>query len=171
MKSAVDVLCRIVPISLSFALASLAHAAPCEPSKLDAAKLAQVYQGGAQRLAELYTISRTSAEPQDVEIALQAQGPLSSFSDATYLMVDLLKLRSTLVNEHDRSLLDADVRANLELASEAFTSAESYLAALAPRTQNLSLQKAIEAARQQVADGVVLYGACIKQASAAPAAR
>lgn len=159
---------RCGPVLLALlvsALTPLADAATCEPGKLDAAKLALVYEGGAQRLSELYKLSKT-VQAGDVELALEAQGPMASFSDATYLVVDLLKLRSTLVNEHDRALVDGDVKANLELASDAFYSAESYLAALSPKTQNLALEKAIDAARQQVADGIALYGACVKRSPA-----
>jgi len=161
MNAADKTVRRVLPALILAVLAPTVNAASCEPGKLDPTKLALVYQGGAQRLSELYTISRT-AQGGDVDLALQAQGPMASFSDATYLIVDLLKLRSTLVNEHDRALVDGDIRANLELASDAFVSAESFLAALSPKTQNLALEKAIEAARQQVADGIVLYGACVK---------
>jgi hypothetical protein len=153
---------RFLLLLILAGMAPAVDAASCEPGALDPTKLAQVYQGGAQHLSELYTISRT-AQGGDVEIALQAQGPISSFSEATYLIVDLLKLRSTLVNEHDRTLVDADIRANLQLAGDGFVAAESYLAALSPKTQNLALEKAIEAARLQIADGIAAYGACIKR--------
>jgi hypothetical protein len=139
------------------------YAAPvpeCVVGNLDAAKIAGFYQSGAQHLGEIFNLTK-SAQDDDVVFSLQALGPLSSFADASYLIADLLKLRSGMTNERDRGVVDADIRANLELAGPAFYSAADFLDSIGPKAQNPDIRSAIGRAHQLIVDGIASYGSCL----------
>jgi hypothetical protein len=138
-----------------------ACAAECFAGSLDAGKIAGLYQVGGQRLGRLFNLSQT-LKGDDARFAVEAQGPLASFADASYLIADLLKLRSTMNSEADRDLVDADIKANLDLAGPAFYSASDYLGAMAPKVQNADLKSAITLGQQFVKEGIAVYGSCVK---------
>ena len=141
---------------------SCAATAPdCVVSTLDAGKIAGFYQSGAQHLGEIFNLTK-SAQDDDVVFALQALGPLSSFADASYLIADLLKLRSGMTSERDRALVDADIKANLDLAGPAFYSASDFLASIGPKAQNPDIRSAIGRAQQLITEGIASYGSCLR---------
>jgi hypothetical protein len=122
----------------------------CVVSTLDAAKIAGFYQSGAQHLGEIFNLTK-NAQDDDVVFSLQALGPLSSFADASYLIADLLKLRSGMTNEHDRGLV-----------GPAFYSAADFLASIGPKAQNPDIKAAIGRAHQLITDGIASYGTCLR---------
>ena len=136
-------------------------AADCLVGSLDAGKIAGLYQGGGQRLGRLFSMSQ-SLKGEDASLAVQVQGPIASFSDASYMIADLLKLRARMATDGDRDLVDADIRANLELAGPAFYSAADFLGAVAPKVHNADLKSTIASAEQFVIDGIGIYGGCVK---------
>jgi hypothetical protein len=137
-----------------------ANAADCVIAKLDGAKIAGFYQSGGQTLGQLYQLSQT-AKDEDMAYSLQAQGPLASFSDASYMIADLLKLRMTVVTDKDRAIIDADIKANLELAGPAFYSAADFLGAIGAKAQNGQIRNVIMAGQKLVNDGIASYGGCM----------
>jgi hypothetical protein len=159
-----NLMSRGVSGALLMAAAGFSSAAPapeCVVANLDAAKIAGFYQSGAQHLGEIFNLTKT-AQDDDVVFSLQALGPLSSFADASYLIADLLKLRSGLTNERDRNLVDADIKANLELAGPAFYSAADFLDSIGPKAQNPDIRSAIGRAHQLIIDGIASYGSCLR---------
>jgi hypothetical protein len=159
-----NLMSRGVGGALLMAAAGFSSAAPapeCVVANLDAAKIAGFYQSGAQHLGEIFNLTKT-AQDDDVVFSLQALGPLSSFADASYLIADLLKLRSGLTNERDRNLVDADIKANLELAGPAFYSAADFLDSIGPKAQNPDIRSAIGRAHQLIIDGIASYGSCLR---------
>lgn len=163
MKNTVarGVACALLLFAARWSAAAPAPVPECVVSTLDAGKIAGFYQSGAQHLGEIFNLTK-NAQDDDVVFSLQALGPLSSFADASYLIADLLKLRSGLSNEHDRNLVDADIKANLVLAGPAFYSAADFLASIGPKAQNPDIKAAIERAHQLIIDGIASYGTCLR---------
>jgi hypothetical protein len=141
-----------------------ASAAECMVGSLDAGKIAGLYQGGGQRLGRLFNMSQT-LKGDDATFAVQAEGPLASFSDASYMIADLLKLRAGMGTQIDRDLVDADIKANLELAGPSFYAAADFLGAMSPKVRNADLKSTIAAAQQFVIDGIGAYGGCVSPPS------